>query len=351
MSYYILPKNINKLNIEPCSSTNESDVYILYSLLKYYNELKENINENFIDDFSNNSFENAIKIIHPYEFIFTKVPGTKLSVSKLKLKTNIFYDLLEICKNLNIFDEIKLNKISFLHLTTKYVDTIECFEIFRDGFKDLHCFFDSLDYYKLNINNKIFDFMFFEIEYSNDENYFIHFIKTIMNILNNQKNNGISIIKISHIFHKPIIDGLYLLSSLFDKVYVCKPSSNNIILFDKYIVCKNFLSNNTTATKQYLKIIFLKFLVFLEKLGDKKIKSLFNFDIPCYFKNKIIDINLIIGQQQLDALEQIITIYKNKNKSNKIEIIKKNSIQKSIIWCEKYKIPCNKFVDKTNTYI
>ena len=47
----------------------------------------------------------------------------------------------------------------------------------------------------------------------------------------------------------------------------------------------------------------------------------------------------------------IINILKNKNKEEKIEIIKKSNIQKSISWCEKYKIPFNKFSEKTNIFL
>ena len=61
--------------------------------------------------------------------------------------------------------------------------------------------------------------------------------------------------------------------------------------------------------------------------------------------------NIIIGQQQIEALDQIVLLYKNKNKDDKIEIIKKNNIQKSVTWCEKFKIPCNKFTEKTNIFL
>ena len=73
--------------------------------------------------------------------------------------------------------------------------------------------------------------------------------------------------------------------------------------------------------------------------------------MPYYFLNKIDDINIIIGQQQLESLNQIINILKSKNKEDKIESYKKNSIQKSINWCEKYKIPYNKFLDKINIFL
>ena len=66
---------------------------------------------------------------------------------------------------------------------------------------------------------------------------------------------------------------------------------------------------------------------------------------------KLDDINMTIGQQQIESLDLIINLLKNKNKEEKIELIKKNSIQKSVAWCEKHKIPCNKFSEKTNIFL
>ena len=53
----------------------------------------------------------------------------------------------------------------------------------------------------------------------------------------------------------------------------------------------------------------------------------------------------------METLDSVINILKNKNKDDKIETIKKTNIQKSISWCEKYKIPCNKFTEKTNIFL
>ena len=78
---------------------------------------------------------------------------------------------------------------------------------------------------------------------------------------------------------------------------------------------------------------------------------MFDFDLPYYFTTKLDDMNITIGQQQLEALDQIISILKNKNKDDKIETIKKSNIQKSVSWCEKYKIPCNKFTEKINIFL
>jgi hypothetical protein len=362
MSYYILPKNSNITNINPTCSDELCAPYISHSLINYYyltkqqiinlvtNESNESneLNELNESNESNDYFDNAFKFINPYEFIFSKVPGSKYSVSKLKPNTNIFYDLFEISNNLNLFDSFKTDQpINFLHISPNYNDSIECFEMIRDNYIDKHIYVEKYD---IDNNAKLThkkDFLFYE---TNSFDYFMSLVQIIIIILRNQNLYGTSIIKIFDIFHKPTVDMLYILSSLYEKVYICKPNTNNILSFDRYIVCKNFLYDEQT-NNNYLKLNYLKLTTFITNLEDKNISSMLDFDIPNYFKNKIDDLNIIIGQQNLDALDQIIAIYKNKNKNEKIEIIKKNNIQKSVSWCEKYKIPCNKFTEKINIFL
>jgi hypothetical protein len=347
MSYYILPKNINIIEVNPICSDEPTKRYLSVSLLHYYEQVKKQIVDMLNNtDISNNIFDEAIKIINPYEFIFSKVPGSKFSVSKLKPKTNLFYDLLEIYNNLNIFDSFKSNSIKSIHVSKNFNDSIDCFEILRENFDDEIYFYNNNNIVD-NITDDIkIDFLFYETDL---KNYLISIIESLLIILRNQNYSGIAIIKIGEIFDKPVVDALYLLTSLYEKVYICKPNTNNITSFDKYIVCKNFLHNESSHL--YLKLNYLKLLVFIKKINNKNITQLLNFNLPYYFKNKIDDINIIIGQQQLEALDQIITIYKNKNKDEKIETIKKSNIQKSVSWCEKYKIPCNKFTEKINIFL
>ena len=61
--------------------------------------------------------------------------------------------------------------------------------------------------------------------------------------------------------------------------------------------------------------------------------------------------NIIIGQQQIDVYDQMINLVKNKHKTEKIDTIRKHNIQKCINWCDKYKLPCNKFADKINIFL
>lgn len=352
MSYYTLPKNINVVNVNPISSNDICKPYLSYSFLTYYLEIKNQIINMFSlnDDLSNNTFDDAIKIVNPYEFIFSKVPGSKFSVSKLKPNTNLFYDLFEIFNNLNLFENFKKDSIKSLHISPNYNDSVDCYEMFREGFNDCIKKFSNLD---INTDNNLpeneFEYIFFETNTTCEREYFISFINLIIIILRHQTTNGNIIIKIKNILHKPVLDCLYLLTSLYDKVYIAKPYANNIISFDRYVVCKSFQS--TESSRTYLKFNLIKLIVFLKKLDSKNITDVLDFDVPCYFKNKIDDLNIIIGQQQIETMSQIINIFKNKNKNDKIESIKKLNIQKSVSWCEKYKIPCNKFTEKINIFL
>lgn len=351
MSYYILPKIHNYILLNP-QSDDVCNIFVSFSIFKYYNEMINQINDickNEIDNSLNmvNTFNEMVKIVNPYEFIFSTVPGSKYSVSKLKTNTKYFYDLLEICTAFNIFDKFDFN-ITSLHINNNCEDILNCYNIMRENF----C--DNIFYYKkfedeIFKTDRKFNFIFIDTCDNKLNNYITNFTQAIMLILKCCLNNSNIIIKIEHSIYKPIIDLIYFLSSLFDKVYIIKPNTTNITSFEKYIVCKGFIFNDSKS--ENYKLNYYKLLVFLKKLDQKKIVSIVGQKLPYYFVNKLDDINIIFGQQQLDFLDQIITILKSKNKEDKIDAIKKSNIQKSVNWCEKYRIPCNKFIEKTNIFL
>jgi hypothetical protein len=354
MSYYILPKINNIININPKDNGhNILQPYISYSLFYYYNEMKTQITNGCKNEFdlSFNDYDELIKIVNPYEYIFSKVPGSKFSVSKLKPKSNMFYDFLEVSMTLNIFDLYKSQSIKTLHLTHNNNDTIECFEMLRENYDDEIHFYEEINEDNIkSIGDTKFNFLFFETKSDKNLNeYIISLVETVMIILRNQILEGSCVIKIGNIFHKPVIDILYILCSLYDKIYILKPNTSNITSCDKYIFCKNFQTSE--EKNKSLRLNYFRLLVFLKKLEGKNILSILDFEMPYYFKNKIDDINIVVGQQQLESFDLIMNIQKNKNKEEKIELMKKSNIQKSVSWCEKYKIPCNKFSEKTNIFL
>ena len=343
MSYYIIPKT-NRVSISPQYSRTEQLVCISKSLFNYYKQSKELFGET-TDEYI---FDDVLKNANPFEFLYSKVPGTNMGVSKLSGKTNTFYDFTEIIFTLNIFDDLKTPITKTLHITPNYSDTMECVNSFTMGV-DNH--YNKIDAELYNESDEKYDFIFLEPVINSFENlnhYIFDMIKCLYVIMRRQYVNGTCVIKIDTVFHKPIVDILYILSSMYEKVYLIKPTSSNVATFEKYIVCIDFISHDKSIDANFQ---IVSNLLSKQYEVQANIFSLINSNTPLYFTNKLDDINIIIGQQQLDFLDQLINIYKTKNKSDKLETIRKTNIQKSIVWCEKFKIPYNKFQEKTNIFL
>jgi hypothetical protein len=356
MSYYILPKINNQIVINPSKTSEELfKPYISYSLLKYITTIQCHINNNILDldDLSFNNYNELIKYINPCEYIFSKIPGSKYSVSKLKPTSNLFYDFLEVFSALNVFDIYANSSIHSLHISNSISDTIECFEMIRENYEDKIISYNNFNEETINeINNfqEKFDFLLFEEEFTNLNNYFEFLAKCMLTILKCQMKKGSCIIKIDNTCYKPVIDIIYILSSLYDKVYILKPNSSNITTFEKYIVCKNYQCKTDFCRVNYYTLQTLIKNTNTDN-SNNIINSFLDYDTPYYFLSKIDDINVIIGHQQIESLDLISNILKNKNREDRIETFRKTNIIKSIAWCEKYKIPCNKFSEKINIFL
>lgn len=355
MSYYLLPKTNNEIYANLSLNNNVVDIYTSHSLFLHYSEVYSQISK-ITDMSTTNTVENVSKLMNPYEYIYSKVPGSKFSVSKLKPKTCVFYDFLELLNNSGVFDLYKNTNLKILHITPNFSDTIYCNELIRENQSDEFYFFTDIkeDFYEKLIGKK-FDFIFFEIEnvvFENLNNYTLKLLEILKIVLEYQNKLGNIIIKIDNVFYKPVLDIIYMFTSLYEKTSIVKPNTSNVITFEKYIICKNYIvdeAKNDMCMKNLSTInTFLESYSLTDNLN---ITSIIREEIPYYLLNKIDDMNVIIGQQQLEALNQIICVLKNKNKEEKIETIKKNNILKSVIWCEKFKIPCNKFSEKINIFL
>jgi len=385
MNYSIIPKNNFNTNISLNLTTEDIKPYISYSLFYYLNDIykqlfkldtntnlnkEQNINDININDININDIninelnielEYINKIVNPFEFIHTNVPGSILSVSKVKPDASIFFELIEIFQLCNLHDFIiTKNKINIAHLTPNYTSTNYILNMLREENND-YIITEDFDYtqlYNMFITNKFekkLDLIiceFKQYDYNNKKKYNLNMLLVLIIIIKYQSNNGTCIIKIDNLFYKGIIDILLLLSSFYDKVIIVKPIISNITKGERYIVCKTFNSNtleHVNITNQLEELI--PKINNIELLRDKYIVSLINEDIPYHFLNKLEESNAIIGQQQLEAYDLMINIFKNKNRDEKMDILKRHNIQKCIQWCEKNQLPHNKFIDKVNIFL
>jgi len=362
MSYYILPKKNNQVNIAPQFEEKETSQnpkpIISHSLIHYLNKQKEQCVIS----------EEVLKVVNNYEFLFSKVPGYKFSVSKMRPPSEKFYLLMELTHIFNLFDPFSKKDINTMHFGNCPEASIECLDMLREDNQDIHIsmndLFQSIENPQFNNIHNI-EFMYFDnnesmcnseedsvIENQNYEFEFNSLLLAFLNILIYQSNNGVSVIKINQLFYRPVLDIIFLLTGAYEKIYIIKPNTSNTFKNERFLVCKCF------SGKQYnnvyienLKRVFLQQLLIKEKKSNFCLTSLLDCNLPYYFLNKVDESNIIIGQQQLDAYDQAINLMKNKNKEEKIENLKKSNIQKCIQMCEKFKIPYNKFAEKVNIFL
>ena len=362
MNYYIIPKNNFKIKLFLLEKAEPINPVISYSLIFHLNDVYTNLLK--LEDAANNmTIDNINKIVNPFEFIHTNVPGYQVSVSKVKPESNIFFELMEIFQLCNIFDSsyssIK-NKINIAHLTPNYKSTNYLLNMMREDNED-NILFEDFDYqtlcdkFVIDINPTKIDLFIFEFkdaDYTDMRQYIKNVLLVLYIITKYQTNKGTSIIKLDSIFYKIIIDVLLIFTAIYDKVYLIKPSISNITKGERYIICKHLNYSAITDNNLLSQIEEqLRLKLANDTICDKNIHSFLSNEIPYYFLNKIEESNAVIGQQQLESYDQIINIFKNKNKDEKLETLKRNHIQKCVQWCEKNQLPHNKFTDKINIFL
>jgi hypothetical protein len=231
------------------------------------------------------------------------------------------------------------HKINIAHFTPNHSSTNYLLNMLREDNDDsIICEeFEFLTLFNTFVTNPVTEKLdliiceFNEMDYNNVHNCIQNVVLVLLLIIQNQANQGTCIIKLNNIFYKAIIDVLFILSSIYDKVYLIKPSTSNITTGERYIICKSFnkdkLEQSNLVTEVNNNIIpSMKESI----MYNKCIKGLLDNEIPYYFLTKIEESNAIIGQQQLEAYDQIINIFKNKNRDEKIEHLKRNHIHSTL---------------------
>jgi len=111
-----------------------------------------------------------------------------------------------------------------------------------------------------------------------------------------QKEGGNFVLKIFDIFKLKTVEIIFLLSNLYDYVYIYKPYTSRVANSEKYVICKNYKNNNENINKE----IIDNFDYLLNNIDN--IYSLFNITLPKLFLKKIEEINAIYGQQQIENI-------------------------------------------------
>lgn len=163
-------------------------------------------------------------------------------------------------------------------------------------------------------------------------------IKEILLTISNSKKNTNSIIKVGNLFSQITIDCVYILSLCFNEVYIYKPASSPAMLDDKWLVCKDFKLIST----DYLQPIFKKTLNILNIAENDYFYSLYNRKISNNYINVLVEANSVIGQQQLESINNTITLIEQGRKKEKIDALKRQQTVRCLEWHKKFGVILNK---------
>ena len=385
MSYFLLPEIYDIIHCSDIEILNGSnDIVISKSLSNYINTMKTQI-----DNYTVN-WDIYKKYTNSYEYIHSIIPHTKSSVCKLKPLSRSFYKLVEIYNLLDMHENFDTPIKSF-HLAEGPGGFIEAIQHLRENDADVyygmtlvddgnenvpgwkksryflskhdnvhiekgadqtgnlfkvenlwHCYNTYKNSMDLITGDGGFDF---SLDFNKQEVLSINIIFCqICYAIAMQKKGGTFILKIFDVFSQVTIDMLYILSTLYTKVYVCKPHTSRLANSEKYIVCKKFKLDNTAELVNRFSDLFIAIN------NNESIQRFLNIEIPCFYTNKIEDVNAVMGQQQLENI--IATLYLlDNNKQDKMDTLKKNNIQKCVQWCIKYKFPYNINIQPFNVFL
>lgn len=361
-------------------SKNNKNPFLSKTLYIYLSNIKRLID----DDELNNEWDNKKKIINPYEYIHTIIPKYRLSVSTYKPLSRSYFKLIELINThylLNDFKDMKINTFSLAEGPGGFIEAlIRLRKNKRDKYYGITLISDNKNipgWKKSNsiINNKQFllikgetnngdilnyknleycykhyknNFNFitadggfdFSIDFNNQEVMSSKLILAeVFYALLTQKYDGCFVLKVFDTFTLLLSEIIYILCSFYSKVYISKPNTSRYANSEKYIICTKFkLKNSSMYYDSFLKI--------LKQINEKKnIYSILSFKLPYNFIVKLEEINILLGEQQIETLLSTIDLIKNPKNNNIDELTEKN-IQKSVLWCKKHNVEYNKQLEK-----
>ncbi len=376
MNYFMLPQLYN----ETC----ENNINIVYngpeqvkinvSLNIYLNQIKKHID--ILEETGEwNIFK---KYTNPYEYIHTTLPEFKRSICTFRPISRSYFKLIEIIHAHDLNDtndpiqtfhlaegpggfieamcNIRSNRNDTYYGMTlinsnpdvpgwkKSDNVLKSFpniyiEKGSDGTGDLFNI-ENLIYCKKKYSNKMhiitadggFDF---SVDFNKQEEIGFNLIYAqVCYAIIMQKQYGHFILKVFDCFTKATSDLLYLLNTLYHKVYIMKPETSRYANSEKYIICKYF-KNPVSET------LLNNLLKNYHFIRSKNITNILTKTKPVFFMNKLIEYNSIFGQQQVEHISYTLALINNKKDDEKINALKKINVYKCIKWCKKYKQPYN----------
>jgi len=379
-----------------------SETLIFTIDIKYKNEIAkpyinntENIElkkiKNLLDDGKyQKHWDKFKKLTNPYEFIFiSKKKHTNKGISKYIPFSRSYFKLWEILKKFQLIDHLHHKNIKTAHIAEGPGGFMECLVNYRNIYKhdnNKNNVFGitlksmnknipgwikakrfikkndiTISYGKdntgniYNIENILYfanvigkdkcDFITsdggfdFSVDYNTQEQqaYRLLFCELVM-AFSIQKIGGTQIIKIFDTFTPLTIKLLYLVSTLYNNVYIYKPLTSRPANSEKYIIAKGFKGIDSNYLKSLYSIVAKWEDI---KKNGYSIIDLFKEEIPKTFESAIETFNKEFVKKQISFMKKTLYLIDNKPDVKTYNHIIQSLIQNATEWCNQYDITVN----------
>ena len=389
MSVFILPtQKISNIlsHIEPSfplPDANNDQIVINQSFQFYLHQVKKQL------DHREDEWDRFRKYTNPYEFIDTVIPHTRQSVALLRPLSRSYYKMVELYHCMNLARNLPATSAQCFHLCEGPGGFIEAMVNMRQDPSDRYYgmtlvnedghvpgWRKSMNFINAHPNVMIetgadksgnimhpdnfrscyeqyastmdlvtadggFDF---SQHYTDQEAAMSQLLYCqTMYALILQKPGGAFVLKVFDLFTQASLDLLYLLSNLYDQVSIVKPQASRLANSEKYLVCQGYRMNNGALLRE----MALRTYVALKQMSGKSLheplQRMLRVTVPYYFVNKMTEINIMLGQPQLDNILLTLQLMDSGFvKSDRLDQLKRQHIQKCVNWCTRYNIPCQK---------
>lgn len=379
--------NIHNIFDHLCVTIKETDIPNRnFSCKCFLSQSKKNI------ELNNKSWDIFKKYTNPYEYVHTSVNNIKLS--KKKPLSRAFYKLIEIIDFFNLLCDKDDKPIHSFHIAEGPGGFIEAINFYRkniiiskannsDTYRGLTLIDNNdnnipgwnkakkfvketpnviIDYGRSKDGNiyklKNLDYIYeehrnkydivtgdggfdFSVDFNNQEPMALKLIlcEVLYGIIMTKKQ-GHFIVKIFDLFTVCSYEIIYLLSCVFNEVYVSKPNTSRYGNSEKYLICKykNVEINDTLYNS--IKKLFIQIHLFD---GDFRNISILKSNLSNRIINVINEVNVIFTERQIENINNTISLIMNSKRTDIIEQYKTKHISLSIEWLKKYNIPYNHY--------
>jgi 23S rRNA U2552 (ribose-2'-O)-methylase RlmE/FtsJ len=402
MLFFILPRsnpyiyrNIQVTTVTGSGNDDQKEIdtpsFLSHTIAQHLHETKLQISKNVYQ------WEIYRKYTNPYEFIHTHIPFKKVSVSKYDPLSRSYFKMIEMIYkfDFNIFSNSSTPIKSF-HLAEAPGGFIEAVVSIRKKNSPYHI--QSRDiYYGMTLHDEITDetptwtkgayffkenpnvilengydgtgnilsvhnFQYMKKKYGSSIDFItadggFDFSKDfekqesmmlpllygqVAYALTLQRKGGCFVLKIFDCFAEATLDILFLLTSMYEQVYICKPCTSRLANSEKYIICKNFLYASNYSFYPHLVMPFASLVN--AHYSAQTIARLFNIPIPISLYQRMEEVNYLMGKEQIANIDETMYIISNnyRNTTGILNEYIKNNVYKCVLWCIKHNIPVNK---------